>query len=75
MVTSSIKGKDHILVAKDEDYMLILHVETNGKPREDGYTYIFAHPKPHDDFEPAPQSQIRNPLKDKSSENEIYCQY
>ena len=75
LVTSSIKGKDHILVAKDEEYILILQMETNGLPREDGYAYIFTHPKPHDDFEPAPQSQIRNPLKNKSSENETYCQY
>jgi hypothetical protein len=39
------------------------------------YPYIFTHPKPPDDFEPAPQSQVFAPSKDKDSEDEEYCQY
>ncbi|TES98999.1 MAG: GTP-binding protein [Promethearchaeota archaeon] len=39
------------------------------------YPYIFTHPKPPDDFEPAPQSQLRAPLKEKDSKDEISCQY
>ena len=39
------------------------------------YPYIFTHPQPPDDFEPAPQSQIRTPSKEKDCEDEYYCQY
>ncbi len=39
------------------------------------YPYIFTHPRPPDDFEPAPQSQIRTPLKEEVTEVEVNCQY
>jgi len=39
------------------------------------YPYIFNPPKPPDDFEMAPQVQLRAPLKEKEPEEEIYCQY
>ena len=39
------------------------------------YPHVFKPPEPPDDFEPAPQSQLRVPLKEKDPEEEIYCQY
>jgi len=39
------------------------------------YPYIFTHPRPPDDFEPAAQVQVRTPLKEKDPEEEIVCQY
>jgi len=39
------------------------------------YPYIFKPPNPPDDFEMAPQVQIRSPLKEKDSEDGINCQY
>ena len=39
------------------------------------YPYIFTHPQPPDDFEPAPQSQIRTPSKENALEDEYYCQF
>jgi len=39
------------------------------------YPYIFKPPEPPDDFELAPQVQIRAPLKEKDSEGEVNCQY
>jgi len=39
------------------------------------YPYIFKPPEPPDDFAMAPQVQIRAPLKEKDSRDEISCQY
>jgi len=39
------------------------------------YPYIFTHPRPPDDFEPAAQVQVRTPLKEKILEDDVYCQY
>ena len=39
------------------------------------YPYIFTPPNPPDDFEMAPQVQLRAPLKEKETEEEIHCQY
>ena len=39
------------------------------------YPYIFKPPSPPDDFEMAPQAQVRAPLKEKAPEDEVYCQY
>ena len=39
------------------------------------YPYIFTPPNPPDDFEMAPQVQLRAPLKEKEPEEEIFCQY
>jgi len=54
--------------------------ENNGDKNYDGddylpHPYIFIHPKPPNDFEPAPQSQLRAPLKDNKSKDESICQY
>ncbi|MBY9008952.1 MAG: hypothetical protein KGD74_03690 [Candidatus Lokiarchaeota archaeon] len=75
LVATSIRGDDHILLAKDEDYTLILRVEPDGDDDSMVYPYIFTPPNPPDDFEIAPQSQLRAPLKEKDPEEEIYCQY
>jgi len=60
LVAASIRGGDQILVARDKDYRLILHVEPNGGDEYMEYPYIFTHPKPPDDFEPAPQISNRH---------------
>jgi len=39
------------------------------------YPYIFTTPNPPYDFEMAPQVQLRAPLKEKDSEEEISCQH
>ena len=39
------------------------------------YPLIFNSPEPPDDLEPAPQTQVHSPSKEKSPEDEIYCQY
>ena len=77
LVATSIRGGDQILVARDKDYRLILHAEPNGDDgfMGEGFPYIFTHPKPPDDFEPAAQVQIRAPLKEKEPEEEVNCQF
>ena len=75
LVVSSIKGKDQILTAKDKDYTLILHIEPDGVDDSMVSPYIFTPPNPPDDFEMAPQVQVRAPLREKDPEEEIYCQY
>ena len=75
LVATSIRGEGHILGLKDGEYKLLLYLEPDGKPIGEVYPYIFTHPKPPDDFEPAPQSQIRAPLKVIDPEDEVYCQY
>jgi hypothetical protein len=39
------------------------------------FPYIFLPPNPPDDFEIAPQVQVRVPLKEKDSEDELSCQH
>jgi len=39
------------------------------------YHYIFKPPEPPDDFALAPQVQVRAPVKEKDSKEEIHCQY
>ena len=39
------------------------------------YPYIFTHPRPPDDFAGAAQAQVRAPLKEKTPEDEVNCQY
>ena len=75
LVATSIRGDGHILLAKDDDYTLILHVKPDGDGYSMVYPYIFTPPNPPDDFEMAPQVQLRAPLKEKDPEEEIYCQY
>jgi len=40
----------------------------------EGYPYIITPPKPPDDFVMAPQVQVRAPLKEKVSEDEVNSQ-
>ena len=74
-IVNSIGSKDHIVLAKDDDYTYIFRVKPNGDPTEGTYPYIFTPPEPPDDFEMPPLAQIRAPLKKMEPENEVNCQY
>ena len=60
----------------DIDKLINEYIKRGDKDKDrNPYPYNFKPPSPLDDFELAPQSQIRTPLKEKGSKNEIYCQY
>ena len=67
---------------EDADFLKLIGGKITRKKRDDNddddyfpYPYIFTHPRPPDDIAMAPQVQVRAPLKEKDSEEEIYCQY
>jgi len=66
---------------KDEDYSMLKKILKKKSDYDDDddirypYPYVFKPPSPPDDFEIAPQIQVRSPSKEKDPEDEIHCQY
>ena len=58
---------------EDPDFLKLIGRRTGGGITP--HPYIFTPPNPPDDFEMAPQVQLRASLKEKDPEEEIYCQY